>query len=90
MNFALKIMDFTFKMVDLVFELMDFALKRTDFQNPDASKGEYICRTTLESVGDVGCLSIFEKTLAAMTVGGPFIAAFLHKRFFQLLWAYPK
>lgn len=45
---------------------------------------------TDEAIGDQGCLTVFEKTLAVMTVGGPFVAALLHKRFFSLLWVFPK
>jgi cellulose synthase/poly-beta-1,6-N-acetylglucosamine synthase-like glycosyltransferase len=42
------------------------------------------------AIGDQGCLTVFEKTLAVMTVGGPFVAALLHKRFFSLLWVFPR
>ena len=40
--------------------------------------------------GDQGCLTAFQKSLAVMTVGGPFVAGLLHKRIFSLLFVFPR
>ena len=61
-----------------------------DIWCPDAGPVIKCEVVTREDIGDQGCLTIFEKTLAVMTVGGPFVAAFLHKRLFSLLLVFPK